>query len=156
MTFWPFWQQRFARQPVLAVDAHRPLDRSHRLEEILSVRVARTVAADHTVSWQGQRWGLRREDVCAGMRGAHAEIERRLGRSHWPPFCGPYLPLQPCLAAPRSATPSGLPPTGVADPKPKPQTKIKTKRIPSPAHPWRKPCKRTFLLPGKPDSSTLR
>jgi hypothetical protein len=50
MTFWPFWQQRFAVQPVMAVNAHRPLEGTHRLEEILSVRVARTVAADHTVS----------------------------------------------------------------------------------------------------------
>src|SRR5947209_8173336 len=115
------------------------------MEEILSVRVARRVAADHTVSWQAQRWGLRRENVCAGLRGARVEIERRLGGSHWLRFRR-YLPLQPCPAAPRSATPSGLRPAGLADQKPKPPTKIKTKRIPSPDHPWRKPWKRTFLL----------
>src|SRR6266704_2571650 len=53
MTFWPFWQQRFAVPPAAAGHAHRPLERTQRLEEILSVRVARTVAADHTVSWEG-------------------------------------------------------------------------------------------------------
>ncbi len=156
MTFWPDWQQRFAVPPAAASNAHRSLGHSHRLEEILSLRVARTVAADHTVSWQGQRWGLRREDVCAGMRGAHAEIERRLDGSYWLRFRGRYLPLHPCLAAPRSATPSGLRPTGLADQKPKAPNKIKTKRIPSPDHPWRKPWKRTFLLGRKPDISTLR
>src|SRR5260370_24677 len=93
MTFWPDWQQRFAVPPAAASNAHRSLGHSHRLEEILSVRVARTVAADHTVSWQGQRWGLRREDVCAGMRGAHAEIEPRLARSHSPRFPRPHLHL---------------------------------------------------------------
>jgi hypothetical protein len=152
MTFWPFWQQRFAVRPAAAGHAHRPLERTQRLEEILSVRVARTVAADHTVSWQGQRWGLRRENVCAGMRGAHAEIERRLDGSHWLRFRGRYLPLHPCPAA----TPSGLRPAGVAAAKPKASNKIKTKYIPPPDHPWRKPWKRTFLFGRKPDISTLR
>jgi hypothetical protein len=45
MTFWPDWQRRFAREPAMAVNAHRPLERTQRLEEILSVREARTVAA---------------------------------------------------------------------------------------------------------------
>jgi len=38
---------------------------------------------DHTVSWDGNRWGLLREEVCAGLRGAAVEIERRLDGSHW-------------------------------------------------------------------------
>ena len=154
MTFWPFWQQRFAVPPAAAGNAHQALERTQRLEEILSVRVARTVAADHTVSWEGRRWGLRRQDACAGMRGAHAEIERRLDGRHWLRFRGRYLPLHPCPAATRSASPSGLRPPGLADQKPKTTTKIKY--IPPPDHPWRKPWKRTFLLGGEPDISTLR
>jgi len=156
MTFWPAWQQRFARSPAMAIDAHRALERPHRLEQILSVRETRTVAADHTVSWQGQRWGVWREDVCAGLSGARAEIERRLDGSHWLRFLGRYLPLHPCPAAPRSASPSGLRPAGLADHKPKTPTHIKTKHIPPPDHPWRKPWKRTFLFGRKPDISTLR
>ncbi len=155
-TFWPCWQRRFARPPAIAVDAHRPLEHTPHLEEILSIREARTVAADHTVSWQGQRWGLWREDVCAGLRGARVEIERRLDGHHWLRFRGRYLPLHLCPAAPRSASPSGLRPAGLADQKPKAPTKLKTKHIPSPDHPWRKPWKRTFLLGRKPDISTLR
>ena len=156
ITFWPWWEERFAVQPVQPSDAHRRLERTHCLEQILSVRVARTVACDHTVTWNGQRWAVRREDVCAGLRGAQAAIERRLDGSHWLRFRGRYLPLRACPAARRSASPSGLRPPGLADRKPKPLTQIKTHRRPAPDHPWRKSWKRTLLNCTKPDISTLR
>src|SRR5277367_153143 len=57
ITFWPAWSQRFAVQPAQSSDAHRKLQREQRLEQILSLRVARRVAEDHTVSWDGNRWG---------------------------------------------------------------------------------------------------
>lgn len=156
ITFWPFWEQRFTVQPTQSSDAHRRWERTHRLEQILSVRVARKVASDHTVSWKGQRWGVRREDVCAGLRGADVEIERRLDGTHWLRFRHRYLPLQPCPAAARSASPSGLRPPGLTDPTPKPSTKTKNPYSPPPDHPWRQPWKRTFLNGKKPDISTLR
>jgi Winged helix-turn helix len=156
ITFGPFWDKRFAVSPAQSGDAHRSLQRAQRLEQILSVRVARTVASDHTVSWDGQRWGVRREEVCAGLRGARAEIERRLDGTHWLRFRGRYLPLIPCPNAPRPASPSGLRPAGLAGRKPKPRTTVKTKYSPPPDHPWRKPWKRTFLSCEKPDISTLR
>lgn len=156
ITFWPFWDERFTAQPAQARDAHRSLQRTQRLEQILSVRVARTVASDHTVSWKGERWGVRREEVCAGLRGARAEIEQRLDGTHWLRFRHRYLPLQACPAAARPASPSGLRPPELAGRKPKPQTQFKTKHIPPPDHPWRKPWKRTFLPGTKPDISTLR
>jgi hypothetical protein len=156
ITFWPFWNERFAVPPARNSDAHRRLERGHRLQEILSVRVARTVGSDHTVMWNGQRWGLRREEVCAGLRGARAEIEKRLDGSHWLRFRGRCMPLHACPAAARSASPSGLRPAGLADRKPKPPTQIKTHYTPPPNHPWRKPWKRTFLSGKKPDISTLR
>ncbi len=77
-------------------NAHRRLGREHRLEEILSVRVARRVVEDHTVSWDGNRWRVLREEVCAGLRGAAVEIERRLDGSHWLRYRGRYLNLRPC------------------------------------------------------------
>ncbi len=151
--FVPFWEQRFAVAPRSSHSAHRPLGREHRLEQILSVRVARTVANDYTVRWDGERWGVAREQVRAGMRGARVEVERRLDGRHWVRFRGHYLPLLPCpVAPPASASPFGLRPPGLAEAKPKPQTKIKTKYIPPPDHPWR----RTFLPCRKPDISTLR
>ncbi|HEX4074723.1 MAG TPA: ISNCY family transposase [Candidatus Acidoferrales bacterium] len=155
ITFWPFWEKRFTVRAAQGRGAHRRLGRGHRLEEILSVRVQRTVGSDHTVVWKGQRWGLRREEVCAGLRGAHAEIEKRLDETHWLRFRNRYLPLHACPAA-RSASPSGLRPPGLADRKLKPQSKTKTHYTPPPDHPWRKPWKRTFVSGTKPDISTLR
>jgi Helix-turn-helix domain len=156
ITFWPFWNERFAVPPARSSDAHRRLEREHRLEEILSVRVGRTVGSDHTVVWKGQRWGVRRQDVSAGLRGARAEIEKRLDGGHWLRFRGRCLPLHACPTAARSASPSGLRPPGLADRKPKSPTQIKTNYIPPPNHPWRKPWKRTILNCKKPDISTLR
>jgi hypothetical protein len=147
--FIPEWEQRFSVAPRQPRNAHRPLGPEHRLEEILSVRAARQVAQDHTVSWEGNRWGVPREQVRAGLRGAQVEIERRLDGSHWLRFRGRYLPLVACPAAlSAAATPSGLRPPGVAANKNK---QPKPKYIPPPDHPWR-----TFLLGRKPDISTLR
>ena len=103
--FLPRWEERFTVAPRRPHDAHRRLGREHRLQEILSERVVRTVAQDHTVKWKGERRGVPRQDVCAGLRGARVEIERRLDGSHWLRFRGRYLPLVTCPAAPpRSAT----------------------------------------------------
>src|SRR5258706_13778497 len=157
MRFLPVWEKRFTVTPRKLRNAHRRLDRQHvRLETILSVRVAVKVAADHTVSWAGTREGVPREEVCAGLRGAQVEIERRLDGSHWLRFRGRYLPLMPCPNASRSASPSGLRPPGLADQNPKPLARIKTKYHVAANHPWRKPWKRTFLSGRNPDISTLR
>jgi transposase len=154
--FLPEWERRFMVLPRHPRDAHRRLGREHRLDEILSVRAVRQVADDHTVSWEGKRWGVPRKEVCAGLRGALVEIERRLDSSHWLRFRGRYLSLHPCPDAVRSASPSGLRPAGLADRKPKPPTQTKTHYIPPPNHPWRKRWKRTFLNCKNPDISTLR
>ena len=155
--FLPEWEQRFTVTPRNARNAHRRLGQEQHLEEILSVRVARRVAEDHTVSWDGNRWGVLREEVCAGLRGAAVEIERRLDGSHWLRYRGRYLHLRPCPEPVRpSASPSGLRPPGLAEQTPKPQNKIKPKYHVPANHPWRKPWKRTFLSGEKPDISTLR
>jgi transposase len=157
MRFIPAWEQRFtvaARKPR---NAHRRLDRAQRLEEILSVRVARQVADDHSVSWDGTRWGVPREQVCAGLRGAQVEIERRLDGSHWLRFRGRYLRLRHCPAPLRpSVSPSGLRPPGLTERRAKPKDKIKPQYHVPAEHPWRKPWNRTFLSCEKPDISTLR
>jgi hypothetical protein len=145
--FLPEWEERFTVLPRNPRNAHRRLGRDHRLEEILSVRVARKVADDHTVSWDGQRWGVPREEVRAGLRGAQVEIERRLDGSHWLRFRGRYLRLGHCPEpAPRAASPSGLRPPGHAA---NPLTR--TYKSAPPNHPWR-----TFQYGRKPDISTLR
>src|ERR1700739_670824 len=124
--FLPEWEQRFTVAPRNPRNAHRRLGPEHRLEEILSVRAARRVAQDHTISWDGDRWGVVREEVCAGLRGATVEIERRLDGSHWLRYRGRYLHLRACPAAVRpSASPSGLRPPGPAEQMPKPKIKPK-------------------------------
>jgi hypothetical protein len=144
--FIPQWEQRFSVAPRTPRNAHRRLD-GLRLEEILSVRVGRQVADDHTVSWDGQRWGVPRQEVCAGLRGAQVEIERRLDGSHWLRFRGRYLRLRHCpTPAPRAVSPSGLRPPGLTA---HPPSRV-YKSVP-PNHPWR-----TFLYGRKPDISTLR
>jgi len=148
--FVPFWEEHFAVRPRQSHDVHRRVEREQRLEQILSIRVGRTVAQDHTVKWEGVRWGLDRENVCAGLRGARAEVERRLDGGYWLRFRGRYLPLHQCPEAPpRATTPSGLRPPGVAARKTK--IPVSKKYIPPPDHPWR-----TFLIGRKPDISTLR
>lgn len=155
--FLPEWEQRFTVAPRNARNAHRRLGREHRLEEILSVRVARKVAQDHTVSWEGNRWGVTREEVCAGLRGAAVEIERRLDGSHWLRYRGHYLHLRPCPEPVRQSTnPSGLRPPGLVEQTPRPKNTIKPKYHVPADHPWRKPWKRTFLSCEKADISTLR
>src|SRR5690242_3571039 len=131
MRFLPEWEERFTVAPRNPRNAHRRLGREHRLEEILSVRVARKVAQDHTVSWDGNRWGVPREEVCAGLRGAQVEIERLLDGSHWLRFRGRYLRLRHC---------------------PEPASRAARTYKSAPAkHPWR-----TFQYGRKADISTLR
>src|ERR1700746_504175 len=157
MRFLPEWEQRFTVAPGNARNAHRRLGQQQHLEEILSVRVDRKVAQDHTVSWDGNRWGVLREEVCAGLRGAAVEIERRLDGSHWLRYRGRYLHLRPCPEpVRRSASPSGLRPAGLAERTPKPKNQSKPKYHVPADHPWRRPWKRTFLSGENPDISTLR
>src|SRR6202158_1283339 len=137
--FLPEWEQRFTVAPRNPRNAHRRLGPEQRLEEALSVRVVRQVTDDHTVSWDGNRWGVPPEEVCAGLRGAQVEIERRLDGTHWLRFRGRYLPLLPCPNAPRSASPSGLRPPGLADQRPKLPNKIKPPYHVPAGHPWRRP-----------------
>src|SRR6202158_6084293 len=94
--FLPEWEQRFTVAPRNPRNAHRQLGPAQRLDEILSVRAVRKVAQYHTVSWEGNLWGVPREQVCAGLRGAAVEIERRLDGSHWLRYRGRYLHLRPC------------------------------------------------------------
>jgi hypothetical protein len=146
--FVPFWEQRFTVAPRQSQDAHRPLGREHRLEQILSVRESRSVANDYTVRWAGQRWAIPRAEVRPGLRRARVQVEKRLDGSAWVRFRDCYLSVHPCPAATVvAASPSGLRPPGLAA-----KSQRKTKSVPPPTHPW----KRTLLLGGKADISTLR
>jgi hypothetical protein len=155
--FLPEWEQRFTVAPRNPRNAHRRLGQEHRLEEILSVRAARRVAQDHTVSWDGNRWGVVREEVCAGLRGGCGRDRTAV---RWLPlvrYRGRYLLLRPCPEPVlRCASPSGLRPPGLAQRSTKPPNKSKPQYHVPAEHPWRRPWNRTILSGEKPDISTLR
>src|SRR5260370_12441074 len=90
MRFLPVWEERFTVAPRRPRNAHRRLDPEQRLEEILSVRVGRQVADDHTVSLDSNRYGVPRAEVCPGLPGAQVEIDPRLNHSHSLPFLHRY------------------------------------------------------------------
>lgn len=146
--FLPQWNERFTVPARRSRDAHRRLQRNHQLEAILSFREPRTVANDYTVHWHGQRWAIPRAEVQAGLRGARAEVEKRLDGSVWLRFRRRYLSLVPCRELERQPA---LAAQVRAKPKPKSKAR-KNKHIPPPDHPWR----RTFLSRRKPDISILR
>jgi hypothetical protein len=127
------WEQRFTVAPRQPRNAHRRLGPEHRLEEILSVRAARKVAQDHTVSWEGNRWGY-----ATGRRPRRSSGSARGDRAApgWLALVAISRPLSPSATRPR---------TVAAHRVSKPQKRV------SPNHPWR-----TFQYGRKPDISTLR
>ena len=134
-------------------------------------------------STAGSRTALGRSPECAGGpesdRRSHGELGwKPLGRAPGRSLCRasrsagrnrtatrwhalaalsrPFVASAPLPNAPRSASPSGLRPPGLADQNPEPPARIKTKYHVAANHPWRKPWKRTFLSGRNPDISTLR
>jgi hypothetical protein len=110
--FLPQWEQRFIVAPRNPRNAHRPLERSQCLEEILSVRVGRAVADDHTVSWDGNHWGVPRQEVCAGLRGL-----RWKSNGVWmaPTGCASAAAISACSTAQHPFVPRVLPAYGLQD-----------------------------------------
>ncbi len=121
--FLPQWEERLT---VVPRNVHRHLDSGQHLQEILSVRVGRTVADYHTVSWEGITGACHVKKFVPAY-GCAVEIERRLDGSHCLRFRGRYLRLRHCPASLRSASPSDLRPPGLAERKTKPEHKIKPK-----------------------------
>jgi transposase len=96
--------------------------------------------------WRPRSQRVRAVHLWRERRACFGELVRRLDGSHWLRYHGRYLHLRVCPEAVRpSASPSGLRSPGLAEQKPKPQNKIKTKYHVPADHPWRKPWKRTFL-----------
>lgn len=59
-SYLPAHNARCAQAPANPTDAHRPLQRTHVLADILTVRTERTVRADWTVRFRNQWWQLGR------------------------------------------------------------------------------------------------
>lgn len=148
--FLPLWNQRFVKVARNPTDAHRPLQPDHRLEQVLSVRELRTVANDYTVRWNNQTWQIDKDAIVRSLKRSRVSIEQRLDGTVALKFKDRYLSIHPCTQPSRKQeTPVALRAPSVSRLL---NTKPKRKYIPPPDHPW----KRTLLLGGKADISTLR
>jgi len=152
----PMLNARFTVPPASSVDAHRSA-KGYDLAAILSIQTGRTVANDYTVRHAGRRYQIERRSIAGGLRGSKVIVEERLDGSMRLRFRGRYLRWHEVA----SATPN--PPTrqrrrGAGASTPPPVAPAPAPRRPAADHPWRQPFqkKRTFLLCGKEDISTLR
>jgi transposase len=155
----PMLNRRFAVRAASRVDAHRPV-RGYDLGAILSVQTVRTAANDYTVRHEGRRYQVERRSITGGLRGGKVIVEERLDGSWRLRYRDRYLRFHeiPALAPPAAETrPAGTRRRRGVAPASVPSASA-TPRRPKADHPWRQPFqkKRTFLLCGKEDISTLR
>lgn len=92
--YFPKHNDRFAVPPASPADAHRPLLKAHRLEEVLSVRFARTVANDFTVRCHNRFFQLLKNQPCRVRPGHTVFVETRLDGSTHLRFKDLYLNKQ--------------------------------------------------------------
>lgn len=90
----PKHNARFAVPPASPANAHRPLLKSQRLEEILSLRSPRTIANDFTVRYNNQFFQLLKDQPCRVRPGQTVLIEARLDGSILLRFKDRYLNVQ--------------------------------------------------------------
>jgi len=149
----PMLNRRFTVPPASSVDAHR-LAKGYDLATILSIQTVRTVANDYTVRHAGRRYQIQRRSIAGGLRGSKVIVEERLDGALRLRFRGRYLRFHELPSAKVTPTPR----LGVGASGPPPGPPAPTPYRPPDDHPWRRPFKkkRSFLLCGKEDISTLR
>src|SRR5450631_907284 len=76
-----WWQRELTVEAAHPDDAHRPLDKSHRLEASLSHVETRQVRNDYTIPLDGELYQIGRKAVISGLRKASVRVERRLDGS---------------------------------------------------------------------------
>jgi hypothetical protein len=161
-TYLPDRNRRFRVRPASSVDAHRALGDLD-LASILSVQTSRTVASDYTVRHGGRRYQIERQSIGGGLRGSRVQVEERANGTIKLRWQGGYLkhhriadaaPKAPeeCSAARRRRGRRGSATSELPGDSPAAEP-----RRPAANHPWRQQNKkRTLLLCGKEDISTLR
>ena len=75
--FIPWWNRTLAVQPRESEDAHRPLEKGHDLDAILSHVETRKDKADYTFQFEAQQYVIERANIRTGLRGADLRIEKR-------------------------------------------------------------------------------
>ena len=133
----PEHNRRFARPARQAVDQHRPLGPSHRLESILSVQAERVVSNDYVVRFENHFYQLLKP-VYPGERGGRVVLERRLDGTLAIRFAGHYLAYRDVTDGPGGRP--GSPAAGTDRPVPtaaRSRSPSTTKYRPPANHPWR-------------------
>ena len=101
--FLPWWNQTLVVQPASADDAHRALDKRYDLAAILSHVETRQVKNDHTIQFEGHRYGIQAESISTGLRGGEVRVEKRLDGAVAVRFRDRYLSVTRCAAAVKAA-----------------------------------------------------
>lgn len=127
----PEHNARFAVAPENNTNAHRPLLKSHCLEEILSLRTERTVANDYTVRKDNQFFQLLADQPVRVKPKDKVLVEMRLDGSRHIRFSDGYLNFKNIAKPPYRPFYAGKKEIGNADGPVKPNKPAKN-------HPWRK------------------
>lgn len=106
-TYIPQHNARYAAAPAQPSDAHRPLLTAHRLEQILSLRIERTLMSDYTLRHENKFYQVLERQPVRVHPGDKVEVEQRLNDSLHLRFKGAYLnfkaiakrPYRPLLEA---------------------------------------------------------
>ncbi len=93
---------RCAVEPANRTDAHRPLLKCHRLEEILSLRTERTVFNDFTVRFQNQFFQVLPDQPVHARPKSKVLVEIRLDQSTHLRFKDQYLNFKPIAKRPHA------------------------------------------------------
>jgi hypothetical protein len=94
--YWPEWNECFARPVKDYPNQHRPMSESQDLAAILCHAEDRVIGNDYTISFAGQQYQIRREQVQAGMRRQRLRVELRLDGDLKARYQGQYLTTEPC------------------------------------------------------------
>ncbi len=106
----PEWNAKFAVAPACADDAHRPLQKQHRLEALLCRVEPRVVGNDYTIRMNGQTYQIAREQIRPRLRGARVRIEQRRDGTVAVRFENQYLSVQLCPPVRKALPPAASKP----------------------------------------------
>lgn len=102
--FLPWWNETLTVEPASPDNAHRPLDKMHDLQSILSHVETRQVKGDYTVQFENQRYAIDAGSVVTGLRGATVRVEKRMDGTIAMRFKDRYLKVGLCAATAKPAT----------------------------------------------------
>jgi hypothetical protein len=131
--FMPWWNRQLTQPPAQPTDAHRRIT-GYDLNVILSRQTARTVANDHTIQHNGQRYQIARKSITAGLKRAKVTVEERLDGRLLIRFRGRCLRYSRIDVGPVRAT-SLRSPAGLRSPA-RPGRAARAPVTPKPDHPW--------------------